>query len=151
MRGRPAWSPGWLALVLVLQFVEGLTDRQAAEAVRTHIDWKYALGLKLTDTGFDYSVLSEFRDRLVGADGGRELLDGVLSAARRHGLITAGASARTDSTHVLSAVREIKQLELVTETLCAALNAAARVEPGWVGENVRPRGRGRGVLGQGVR
>ncbi|MEU9357286.1 IS1182 family transposase [Streptomyces sp. NPDC048301] len=138
VRGRPAWSPGRLALVLVLQFVEGLTDRQAAEAVRARIDWKYALGLELTDTGFDYSVLSEFRDRLVGADGGRELLDGVLSAARRHGLITAGASARTDSTHVLSAVREINQLELVTETLRAALNAAARVEPGWVGENARP-------------
>jgi len=42
-RGRPAWSPARLALVLVLQFVEGLTDRQAADAVRARLDWKYAL------------------------------------------------------------------------------------------------------------
>ncbi|MGE6737039.1 transposase, partial [Streptomyces sp. NPDC059900] len=56
VRGRPAWSPGRLALVLVLQFVEGLTDRQAAEAVRARIDFKYALGLELTDPGFDFSV-----------------------------------------------------------------------------------------------
>ena len=63
VRGRSAWSPGRLALVLVLQFVEGLTDRQAAEAVRARIDFKYALGLQLDDPGFDFSVLSEFRDR----------------------------------------------------------------------------------------
>lgn len=80
-----------LAVVLVLQFVENLTDRQAAEAVRARIDWKYALGLELTDAGFDYSVLSEFRDRLIGADGGREILDGILAAARHRGLITAAA------------------------------------------------------------
>ncbi len=53
-------------MVLVLQFVEGLTDRQAAEAVRARIDWKFALGLELTDPGFNFSVLSEFRDRLIG-------------------------------------------------------------------------------------
>src|SRR3954454_9906004 len=81
-RGRPAWSPGRLALVLVLQFVEGLTDRQGAEAVRARIDFKYALGLELGDPGFDFSVLSEFRDRLVEANAGRRVLDGVLAAAR---------------------------------------------------------------------
>ncbi|QRF01868.1 transposase [Streptomyces koyangensis] len=59
-----------MALVLVPQLVEGLTGRQAAEAVRARTDWKYALGLELTDTAFDYSVLPEFRDRPVGADGG---------------------------------------------------------------------------------
>src|SRR5918993_3684082 len=64
-RGRPAVSPARLALVSVLQFVEGLSDRQAADAVRGRIDWKYALALELTDSGFDFSVLSEFRDRLV--------------------------------------------------------------------------------------
>lgn len=64
-RGKPAWSPGRLAIMLVLQFVEALTARQAAEAVRARIDWKYALGLELADAGFDYSVLSEFRDRLL--------------------------------------------------------------------------------------
>src|SRR5215212_7978602 len=64
-RGRPAECPWRLALVTVLQFVEGLADRQAAEAVRSRIDWKYLLGLELTDPGFDFSVLSEFRTRLI--------------------------------------------------------------------------------------
>lgn len=64
-RGRPALSSARLALVSVLQFAEGLSDRQAAEAVRARIDWKHALGLELTDPGFDYSVLCEFRARLV--------------------------------------------------------------------------------------
>jgi transposase len=63
-RGQPAEAPGRLALVTVLQFAEGLSDRQAAEAVRSRIDWKYLLGLELVDPGFDFSVLSEFRDRL---------------------------------------------------------------------------------------
>ena len=67
VRGRPALSPARLALVSILQFAENLTDRQAADAVRGRIDWKYALGLELTDEGFDASVLSEFRARLVGA------------------------------------------------------------------------------------
>ncbi|MEU8976863.1 transposase, partial [Streptomyces monashensis] len=87
-RGRPAWSPARLALVLVLvlQFAEGLTDRQAAEMVRARIDVKYALGLDLDDAGFDFSVLSEFRDRLVEADAGRRVLDGILAAGRRKGM-----------------------------------------------------------------
>ena len=58
-RGQPAEAPWRLAIVLVLQYVEGLTDRQAAEAVRGRIDWKYALGLELADPGMDASVLSE--------------------------------------------------------------------------------------------
>ncbi|MCG6499377.1 transposase, partial [Kitasatospora sp. A2-31] len=113
VRGKPAWSPGRLALVLVLQFVEGLTDRQAAEAVRARIDFKYALGLELGDPGFDFSVLSEFRDRLVEADAGRRVLDAVLVAARDKGLLKTAGRARTDSTHVLSAARELCFLELV--------------------------------------
>ncbi|MEE1770641.1 transposase, partial [Streptomyces sp. JV185] len=138
VRGKPAWSPGRLALVLVLQFVEGLTDRQAAEAVRARIDWKYALALELTDPGFDFSVLSEFRDRLVSADGGRPVLDGILTAAREKGLLSRGGKARTDSTHVLSAARELNWLELVGESLRAALNAVARTAPDWLGAHALP-------------
>ncbi|MBA9044614.1 MULTISPECIES: IS1182 family transposase [Streptomyces] len=131
-RGKPAWSPGRLALVLVLQFVEGLTDRQAAEAVRARIDFKYALGLRLDDPGFDFSVLSEFRDRLVQADAGRRVLDGILSAARDKGLLKTAGRARTDSTHVLTAAREMSWLEMVSETLRAALNALAQAAPDWL-------------------
>jgi transposase len=63
--GQPAESPGCLALVTVMQYVENLSDRQAAEALRSRIDWKYMLGLSLEDPGFDFSVLSEFRQRLL--------------------------------------------------------------------------------------
>ncbi|MCY9782432.1 IS1182 family transposase [Nocardiopsis sp. EMB25] len=131
-RGQPAWPPGRLALVAVLQFVEGLTDRQTAEAVRARIDWKYALGLELTDPGFDHSVLSEFRDRLIDAGAQHRVLDSVLAAARDHGLLTGGRRMRTDSTHVLSAARDLNWLELVGETLRRALNAVASQEPDWL-------------------
>ena len=70
-RGRPAFAPWRLSLVTVMQFMENLSDRQAAEAVRARIDWKYALGLELADPGFDFSIFSEFRGRLVWDDGKR--------------------------------------------------------------------------------
>ncbi|MCT9108110.1 IS1182 family transposase [Streptomyces mirabilis] len=133
-RGRPAWSPGGLALVSVLQFVEGLTDRQAAEAVRARIDFKYALGLALDDPGFDFSVLSEFRDRLAGADAGRRVLDGILVAAREKRLLKSAGRARTDSTHVPSAARHLCWLEMVAQTLRSALNVLAQAAPGWLSE-----------------
>src|SRR5689334_23790117 len=63
--GQPAEAPWRLALVTIFQFLEGLTDRQAADAVRDRLAWKYALSLELTDVGFDHTVLSEFRSRLV--------------------------------------------------------------------------------------
>lgn len=137
-RGRPAWSPGRLALVLVLQFAEGLADRQAAEAVRARIDFKYALGLELGDPGFDYSVLSEFRDRLVEEDAGRRLLDGILVAAREKGLLKTAGRARTDSMHVLAAARDLSWLELIAETLRAALNALAHAAPEWLTQVAEP-------------
>src|SRR6476469_4360457 len=81
-RGQPAHSPWRLALVTVLQFAEGLSDRRAADAVRGRIDWKYALGLGLTDPGFDASVLSEFRARLVTGSAECLLLDALLASCR---------------------------------------------------------------------
>src|SRR4051794_38435616 len=74
-RGRPAESPGRLALITIFQFAEGLSDRAAAEAVQSRIDWKYALGLELTDAGFDASVLVEFRARLVASEQARRLFE----------------------------------------------------------------------------
>jgi transposase len=130
-RGRPALSPGRLALVSVLQFAEGLSDRQAADAVRGRIDWKYALGLELDDAGFDFSVLSEFRSRL--ADGHGDLvLDLLLQRLTGAGLVKAGGRQRTDSTHVLAAIRTVNRLELVGETVRAALSALAVAAPDWL-------------------
>jgi transposase len=133
-RGRPAVSPARLALVSLLQFAEGLSDRQAADAVRGRIDWKYALGLELTDTGFDASVLSEFRARLAADDQAERLLQQMLARLRERGLLARGGRQRTDATHVLAAVRELNRLELVTETLRAALEALAAAAPAWLQE-----------------
>src|SRR3954449_8321927 len=104
-RGRPAEAPWRLALVTVLQFAEGLSDRQAADAVRARIDWKFALGLELTDPGFDFSVLCEFRARLVAGKAEHLLLDRMLERFKPRGLLRAGGKQRTDSTHILAAVR----------------------------------------------
>lgn len=137
-RGRPAEAPWRLALVTVMQFAEGLSDRQAAEAVRARIDWKYALGLELSDAGFDFSVLSEFRTRLVAGAAESLLLDALLLACREHGLLRMRGRQRTDSTHVLGAVRLLNRIEHVAETLRAALNAAASTAPAWVRPQAPP-------------
>jgi transposase len=137
-RGRPAIAPWRLALVTVMQFSEGLSDRQAAEAVRARIDWKFALGLQLTDPGFDFSVLSEFRLRLV--KGGREglLLEKLLEGCKERGYLKARGRQRTDSTHVLGALRVLSQLEQTAETMRAALNALAAADPEWLTEHADP-------------
>jgi transposase len=132
VRGQPALSPARLALVTVLQFVEGLSDRQAADAVRGRIDWKYALALELTDPGFDHTVLSEFRARLVAGAAALLLLDTLLVRSRELGLLKRRGRQRTDSTHVLAAVRVLNRLERVGETLRAALNELATVAPDWL-------------------
>jgi transposase len=137
-RGRPAESPWRLALVTVMQFAEGLSDRQAAEAVRARIDWKYALGLELTDPGFDFSVLSEFRARLVGGSAEQVLLDALLAACKARRYLRARGRQRTDSTHVLAAVRVLNRLECVAETLRAALNAVAGAAPDWLRDLAPP-------------
>ena len=96
VRGRPGWSPGRLALVTVLQMAENLTDRQAADAVRDKISWKYALGLDLDDEGFDASVLSEFRTRVVEHGLEQRVLDLLLDALKpRDWWARAGSSAPT--------------------------------------------------------
>ena len=115
--GQPSERPGQLALVTVLQYVENLTDRQAADAVRSRIDWKYALGLELTDAGFHYSVLSEFRQRLLAGGSESLLLDKLLECCLDKGLLGGKHKQRTDSTHVVAAVRSLTLLELVGQTL----------------------------------
>ena len=131
-RGQPAEAPARLALATVLQFAEGLSDRQAADAVRSRIDWKYILGLELTDPGFHHTVLSEFRTRLVTGEAEQLLLDTLLTLARTQGLLKARGCQRTDSTHVLAAIRVLNRLERVGETLRSALNSLAIVVPVWL-------------------
>src|SRR6266705_1238644 len=130
--GQPGLSAWRLALVTIMQFRETLSDRQAAESVRARIDWKYLLSLDLTDPGFDFSVLSEFRDRLLAGDAEELLLEKLLERCRALGWLKARGSQRTDSTHVLAAIRVLNRLELVAETLRAALNAVATVAPDWL-------------------
>ena len=137
-RGQPALAPWRLALVTVWQFAEGLSDRQAAEAVRARIDWKYALGLSLSDPGFDFSVLCEFRARLVVGAAEQQLLDTILERCLVRGYVKARGRQRTDSTHVLGAVRVLNRLERVGETLRAALNAVAQAAPDWLATQAEP-------------
>ena len=136
--GQPAEAPWRLALVTVLQFAEGLSDRQAAEAVRARLDWKYLLGLPLDDAGFDYSILSEFRARLIAGQAELLLLEHLLQRVESLGLLKRRGRQRTDSTHVLAAVRTLNRLERVGETLRAALNAVAVVAPEWLRAQAPP-------------
>jgi transposase len=131
-RGQPAEAPGRLAWVSIVQFVENLSDRAAADAVRGRLDWKYLLDLELSDPGFHHTVLSEFRARLVKEKADQRLLDDLLTQLQTLGLLKTRGRQRTDSTHVLAAVRDLNRLERVGETLRAALNRVAVVAPDWL-------------------
>ncbi|MEI2610154.1 MAG: IS1182 family transposase [Candidatus Promineifilaceae bacterium] len=131
-RGQPGESPSQLILVSIMQYLEKLTDRDAADMVRSRIDWKYLLGLPLEDSGFDFSVLSEFRTRLIEGSAERQLLDTFLRVIQERGLVKRGGQQRTDSTHVLAAVRQMNRIELLTECLRRALDAVAAVAPDWL-------------------
>lgn len=130
--GRPAASPGALALVSVLQFAEGLSDRQAADQVRARMDWKFLLGLELDDPGFDFTILGDFRSRLIRHGLEEKVLEAVLERLSAAGLLRSGGRQRTDSTHVLASVRTLNRMEFVGETLRAALEALAAAAPGWL-------------------
>lgn len=138
VRGRPGEAAWQLAMVLVFQFAEGLSDEQAAEAVRSRIDWKYALSLELEDSGFDASVLSEFRSRLVAGNAETQLLDIMLERFKQAGYLKVRGRQRTDSTHVLAAVRNVNRLVLVGETMRHALNTLAVSAPDWLKAQVEP-------------
>jgi transposase len=130
--GQPAHPPWRLALVTILQCVEGLSDRQAANAVRSRIDWKYVLRLELTDPGFDASVLSECRGRLIAGAAEYLLFDTLLTWCRNRQLVKARGRQRTDSTHILATVRALNRIEVVGETMRHALNTLAVVAPEWL-------------------
>ena len=137
-RGRSAIAPAQLALVTILQFAEGLSDIQAANAVRARIDWKYVLSLELDDSGFDASVLCEFRARLLTGEQETLLLDTLLTLCRERGWLKARGRQRTDSTHVLAAVRALNRLEAVGAMLRHALNSLAVAAPDWLVAHAAP-------------
>lgn len=137
-RGRPAAAPARLALVLVFQQIERLSDVAAAEAVRARIDWKYALALPLDDPGFDESILAEFRRRLLTAGAEERLLTLLLETLVDRGLLKARGRQRSDSTHVLALLRTLTRLTLVAETMRHALNALADAAPGWLAAHGDP-------------
>ena len=132
VRGKPGISPAQLAVVTVLQFTGNLTDRQAADEVRGRVDWKYCLGLELEDEGFDASVLTGFRERLVDNAAERVIFDRLLDLVKERGLVKAGGRQRTDSTHVLARIRDLNRLELAGESVRAALEALSAAAPGWL-------------------
>ena len=134
--GPAGWSPSRLALVTVLQRVEDLTNRPAAEAVRARIDWKYLFGLSLDDPGFDHTVLAEFRGRVAGAGLERVAVDALLAKLAAAGLIKAGGKQRTDSTHVIAAVAALNRLELAGEGVRAAVEALAAAHPDWLARRI---------------
>src|SRR5260370_38445638 len=139
-RGRAAEAPWRLALVTVLQAIEGLTDRQAAECVRTRIDWLYALALPLDDPGFDYTILTDFRQRLLAAQAQELILDPILQLCRQRGWLKAGGKQRTDATAVVGRVRALSSLESVGEGQGAAPKSLADEEPAWPPATHHPAG-----------
>lgn len=131
-KGEVGIAPELLASITVLQHAEKLSDSQAVLMVCTRIDWKYLLGLPLNYAGFDSSVLSEFRDRLLSHGVSERLFDLPLRHMKALGLLHERGKQRTDSTHVLAAIRTLNRLELVGETLRHALNQLAIVAPNWL-------------------
>lgn len=135
--GRPVEVAPWrLALVVVMQYMEGLTDRQAADAVRRCMDWKYALSLDLHDPGFDFTLLHDFRQRLLTHAAAQRLLDTFLSTCRARGWIKARGTQRTDSTHVFAAIRNLHRLECILEAMHYALNQLSQADPTWVQQHM---------------
>ena len=126
-RGQSAESPWRLALVTIMQFAENLTDRQTADAVRSRIDWK--LGLNLEDSGFNFSVLCKFRKRLIQHQATHRLVDTMLTLFVQRGFVHTRGRQRTDSTHILAAIRSLNRLELVGEAVRQVLETLAKAAP----------------------
>lgn len=134
--GQSGISPARLALITIFQFMEGLTDRQAADAVRARIDWKYVLGLELTDEGFDFTVLSEWRKRLIESQKIERLLEILLTHLKGINFLKQRGKQRTDSTHVLAAIRKLNRIECVGETIRKVLNDLASEALEWLKDKV---------------
>ncbi len=139
--GKPGYSPVILAFVSVFQFMERLADRQAAQALRMRLDWKYALHLPLEDAGFDFSVLSEFRDRLIEGQAEVRVFEKLVAEIRAMGLIKERGKQRSDSIAMLVKVRRLSRIETVVETLRLAVVALVAGNREWCEEIIPPAGK----------
>lgn len=136
--GKPGYSPVILAFVSVFQFMERLADRQAAQALRMRLDWKYALHLSLEDAGFDFSVLSEFRDRLMDGKAEKRVFEKLVEEIRSMGLIKERGKQRSDSIAMLVKVRRLSRIEMVVETLRLAVVELVEANREWCEEIIPP-------------
>src|SRR3972149_3760307 len=136
--GQPGVSPVILAFVTVFQFMEKLPDRKAAESLRMRLDWKYALHLPLEDEGFNFSVLSEFRDRLIVGKAEGRVFETLVAQIREMGLIKEHGKQRTDSLAMLSKVRWLSRLEIAVETLRLAVVSLIKADQEWSAETLPP-------------
>ncbi|HYN63531.1 MAG TPA: transposase [Candidatus Limnocylindrales bacterium] len=136
--GKPALPPVDLLFVLALQALEDLGDRGAADAVRLRLDWKYALHLPLEYAGFDFSVLSDFRARLLAHDAATRLFDTLLGQLRELGLLKRRGRQRTDSLAVLARIHLLTRVELVAETLRLAITALLQADQSWARATLPP-------------
>ena len=143
LEGKPGISPVILAFVAIFQFIEKYPDRQAAEAIRMRIDWKYALHLPLDYAGFDFSVLSEFRDRLLEHEAELRVFIRMVELFQAKGLIKERGKQRSDSIAMLTKVRNLSRLELVVETLRLAVGAILEADPQWGEVQIPPSWDGR--------
>jgi transposase len=129
--GPPALAPWRLGGVTSLPGAEGVADRQAADAVRSRIDWISVWRLELTDAGFEASVLSECRRRWMAGAAASLRFETRLTWCRSRPLVNARGRQRTDSTHLLAAVRALNRLAVVGEAMRHALQTLAVVVPAW--------------------
>lgn len=120
----------------MLQFLENLSDREAVESLRSRIDWKYALGLELTNSGFHATVLCKFRKRLIEHQAEARLLDSLLEACVAQGFLKSKNTTRTDATHVLARVRALNRSGNMVEAMRRVLDDLSRFCPEWLKERV---------------
>ena len=136
--GKPGISPIILAFISVFQYMEKLADRQAITSLRMRLDWKYAMHLPLDYDGFDFSVLSEFRDRLIKGQAEGRVFEKLVDQIQEMGLIKEYGKQRTDSIAMLTKVRRLCRVETVVETLRLAIVAIVDTDRGWSEEIIPP-------------
>lgn len=141
--GKPGISPIILGFVTVFQFMERLADRQAINSLCMRLDWKYALHLPLEYEGFDFSVLSEFRDRLIKGGATGRVFEKLVEQIRALGLIKEHGKQRSDSIAMVTKVRRLCRLETVVETLRLAIVAIVNTDQEWSEEIIPPSWEGK--------